>query len=319
MNSKHLIYTIGVFCLFFINSSSIKAQSSTKTNFTKEFSFKTENDAYLFKLDDAYYTNGFFLNYHFVNTKSTRKTIHSLELGQKIFTPLIRTTASPADIDRAYCGYLYLGYGQTAFLPKDAVLQLNGSLGVVGPASWGEGLQNTYHGWLKYAKFLGWNYQIANSLGIDASATYAKTMVQSNQFKWVPVVQLSLGTTYTNAKLGSMFVLGAFEKNSESALWNARISSTEKSTQRKHEFFGYWYPQLMVQGYNATIQGGVFNKGANAVTQSPSSFVFQQEIGLCYAQGRFTTKLAWNYQSKETPSQTRAQRFGSMQISYRIH
>ena len=295
------------------------AQKKPTTNFTKELLFKTENDAYLFNRNDAYYTNGFLLNYNYAQEKNVVKKINSFELGQKIFTPFIRETKMPEDIDRAYCGYLYLKYAQTRFIQKDALVQLSGSLGLVGPDSWGEGLQNTYHGWLKFAKFTGWKYQIENSLGIDFAATYATTLAAANGIKMVPVVQINLGTTYTNASAGAMIVWGAFEKNGESALWNARISTKENTQKRKHEFFGYWYPQVIAQAYNATIQGGVFNKGSMAVTQEPSGLMYQQTLGVCYAAGRFTGKVEYIYQSKETPSQTKSQRYGSFQVSYRIH
>lgn len=311
---KQYLYIISLFLL----SLNSLAQKNTM-NYSKEFSFKTDNDAYLFNLNDAYYTNGFMLNYAFVKDHNGNKKIHFVELGQKIFSPLIRETKIPADIDRAYCGHLYLSYAQTQFLKKDRVLQLNGSLGLVGPASWGEGLQNTYHEWLRFAKFTGWKYQIENALGIDVGATYASSLAATNGIKLMPVMQVNLGTTYTNAKLGAMIVWGAFEKNAQSALWNARLSSTDEKRIRQHEFFGYFYPQIIAQAYNATLQGGVFNTGTTQVTQNPSPFMYQQTLGVCYASGRFTGRIEYIYQSKETEAQTKSHRYGSFQIAYRIH
>ncbi len=303
---------------FFLLALNSFAQDKS-TNYSKEFSFKTENDAYLFNLNDAYYTNGFMLSYAFVKDQQGKKKIHSFELGQKIFTPLKRETKNPADIDRAYCGYLYLNYAQTQFLKKDRLIQLNGSLGLVGPTAWGEGLQNTYHGWLGFAKFTGWKYQIENAFGIDIGATYASTIAEKNGIKLMPVMQVNLGTTYTNAKIGAMIVCGAFEKNAQSALWNARLSTNKEKSERGYEFFGYFYPQIIAQAYNATLQGGVFNNGSMQVTQSPSTFMYQQTLGVCYASGRFTGRIEYIYQSKETLSQTKSHRYGSFQIAYRIH
>ena len=319
MNLKKHVQPCLAFLFFSAFGFAGQAQTKTTDNYSREFSFKTENDAYLFNLDDAYYTNGFMLNYNFAKTTGNSKKIHTFELGQKIFTPLIRTTVTPADIDRAYSGYLYVSYGQTRFLKNDGLFQFTGSLGVTGPASGGEGLQNTYHGWLKYAKFAGWKYQIENSIGLDAGITYAKTIAGNDHIKIVPVAQLNLGTTFTNAKMGAIVVLGAFEKNSESALWNARVSQTPTDRKRNHEFFAYWHPQLIVQGYNATLQGGVFNNGTSEVTQDPSTFMFQQTIGVCFAQGRFTGRLEYVQQSKETPAQSLAHRYGVIQVAYRIH
>jgi lipid A 3-O-deacylase len=312
---------LGSFLLIFVvfGETPLFSQDSLHKKFSKEISFKTENDAYLLSLKDAYYTNGFFINYGWADSKRDGKKIHGLEFGQTIFTPLLRTTQSPKDIDRAYSGYLYLKYSQTHFLPKEKLFIWNGSLGLVGPSSGAEGLQNTYHKWLKFSRFTGWRYQIGNSLGIDAGMVYAQTALESKSIKWVPVMQLNLGTSFTNAKIGAILVLGSFEKNQHSALWNARINESSSKQKRNHEFFAYWYPQMIVQGYNATLQGGLLSKSDSAVTQSPSTFMYQQTIGICYAQGRWTARLEGVYQSKETPSQIKAQRYGVIQLSYRMY
>ncbi|WP_206684378.1 hypothetical protein, partial [Escherichia coli] len=59
INKRHIKKWIGLF-LGTIVSGSLLSQDSASF-YTKEISFKTENDAYLFQLKDAYYTNGFFL------------------------------------------------------------------------------------------------------------------------------------------------------------------------------------------------------------------------------------------------------------------
>lgn len=297
----------------------VKAQQSTLCNFNKSISFKTDNDAYLFIYNDAYYTNGFFLNYSFAKSKNEQKQIHSFELSQKIFTPLSRVVSTPADIDRAYCGYLNLNYTKTAFLKKEALVQYVGSLGVVGPASWGQGMQETYHTLLRYAQFYGWEYQIGNSLGIDAGLTYAKTIAENSWAKIIPVGQVNLGSTFTNAKLGTMFIAGSFEKNAASVLWNARISDKPSENKKEFEFFGYWYPQVIVQGYNATIQGGLFASSPKAVTQSIAPVMLQSTIGVCFAEKRTSCKLEYVFQSKETPSQIKDQRYIGFQLEYRFN
>src|ERR1700710_2049238 len=79
------------------------AQTETLPVFSREFSFTTENDAYLFRKNDAYYTNGFFFALKTAKEKQGRKMVKGWELAQKIYTPLIRKTSGPADIDRPYC------------------------------------------------------------------------------------------------------------------------------------------------------------------------------------------------------------------------
>ncbi len=309
-------------CLFFcLLIHSADSQTLVTAPLTREISFTTENDAYLLKKSDAYYTNGFIFSLRTAKEKNGQKRIAGYELGQMIFTPLIRKTLGPQDIDRPYCGYLYLNFNQTRFLQKEAVLQFNLTIGEVGQASMGEDVQNGYHKLLSYARFTGWQYQVQNALGVDLGINYARTLVEdSSWFKLVPVVNASLGLNFTNASLGSYLCVGSFEKNSNSALWGGRVQTKATSLQRKYELFGFWYPQVIWQGYNATIQGGLLNKGnSGAVLGESEKWMFKHSIGVCYSASRFTGKLAFIFQSKEAVTQTKSQQYGSIQVSYRLH
>jgi lipid A 3-O-deacylase len=303
-----------------ITASAIGQDMAVHPPFSREISFTNENDAYLFRKHDAYYTNGIFFRFSTALEKNRRKIIRSYELGQMIYTPLIRKTQAKTDIDRPYCGYLFLKYSRTAFSENDDMFQYSGTLGVVGDISLGEDLQNSYHKLLGYGRFTGWQYQIENAVGFDIGITYAKTIWENPKWvKLVPQVQASLGSNYTYAKLGLNLVVGAFEKNSNSALWNARITQQDNKPRRKSEFFVYWYPELIVQGYNATVQGGLFSKGTGqAVLSEPEILMWQNTFAACYAQGRWTAKFAWTIQDKEALSQKTAQQYGSLQLCYRM-
>ncbi len=314
---KSLFIYVHVFCL---PVGTVPAQNKNPGMFRKELSFTTENDAYLLLKRDAYYTNGMIVSLRTSGEKKGGKLIRSFGVGQMIYTPLIRKTASPADIDRPYCGQLFFKYSQIRFPKNEAVLQLSGGITVLGRASLAESLQNSYHKLLKYARFSGWQYQVQNAVGPDMGISYARTVWENSSWiKIIPQVQVNLGTTFINAGIGLYTCLGLFEKNSNSALWNARIQSNEKDDRRDYEFFIYWYPQFIWQGYNATVEGGLLNKGSGAVLGETERRIFQQNIGICYARGRWTTKAAWVYQSKESVSQKRAQQYGSFLLSYRLH
>lgn len=316
MRKQLLIYG---FCL--LSGIVAHAQSAKTDHFAKEFSFTTENDAYLFSKHDAYYTNGAFFILKTAKERKGRKIVKTWELGQMIYTPLIRKTSGPADIDRPYCGYLFLKFGETKFFGNKSVLQLNGGLGEVGNASLGEAVQTSYHKLLGYSRFTGWQYQVENALGADLSAMYAHTLVEdSSWIKLVPVVEANLGMNFTNAKIGTYLCLGSFESNTNSALWGASVQTAGTPTRRNHEIFVYWYPEIILQGYNATVQGGMFSKGSGtAVLKDIAPVMFQQSWGICYAGGRWTTHLALIFQTKEDTTQKNPQRYGSMQVSYRFH
>ncbi len=298
---------------------SSSAQPISENNYSKSFSFSNENDAYLLQKKDAYYTNGFFFRLTKAGERKGKKIVRSLQLSQKIYTPLIRKTTGPEDIDRPYCGYLYLGYQQTVFPQNNAILQTRAALGIVGGDSFGEDVQNGYHKLLRYAPFNGWQYQVRNALGIDLGFSYAQTLWQdSSWIQWVPQVEANLGTTFTNASIGSYLCVGSFERHSNSALWDARIQKKQTLTRRNHELFIYWHPQFIFQAYNATIEGGLFSKGEGAVLGESSRIMFQQNWGLCYAKGRWTTRLEIVYQSREAVAQTLPQRYASFQLSYAL-
>ena len=108
----------------------------------------------------------------------------------------------------------------------------------MGRASLAESLQNSYHKLLKYARFSGWQYQVQNAVGPDMGIGYARTVWENSSWiKIIPQVQANLGTTFINAGIGLYTCLGIFEKNSNSALWNARIQSNEKDIEGITNFY----------------------------------------------------------------------------------
>lgn len=303
-NQQLIIY------LFFICFWGISANA-------QQIGFTTENDAYLLKLNDAYYSNGIFLHLNYADeSKKKIKRVHRFELGQQIFTPLKRTTRTPADIDRPYAGYTYIQYTRSWFNNEKSVLQVNGTLGIIGPASGGEALQNTYHRWLQYAPFLGWRYQISNQLVLNTGALYAHNILATNKFKWMGWGATQLGTAFINASLGSKMLYGLFNSNQSSQLWNAAV---EKKGMPNKEFYIYWNPKITLQGYNATISGGSKTANDSAVTLNPKTLLFQNTIGLAYSEGRWAAQIELVHQSRETTIQLNRHRYLGLQLQYRIN
>jgi len=285
----------------------------------KEFSFTSENDAFLLQIKDAYYSNGVFLNFRIADTSRSQKKIHAFEIGQKIFTPVSRKAETINEIDRPYCGYLFARYTQLNSYKNDALLQWGSSLGIIGKASLGEALQNSYHKLFGFKRFEGWKYQVRNAIGIDLQLSYAQTLFNfQDLFKIVPLGEASLGTHFTNARAGAMLVIGTFEKNKSSVLFNTRVNTGYAAPTRKKELFVYAYPSVLLQVYNASLQGGLFNKGSGAVLATPETFVLEQRLGICFARDRFSSRIEFTHQSKETASQLNTQSYGSFQLGFRM-
>jgi lipid A 3-O-deacylase len=90
----------------------------------------------------------------------------SLDLSQQIYTPA-NTSADPANPkDRPYAGYLSANLSLISDTDSTrSVLML--SLGVIGPASGGEAIQNGFHDLIGQGHDAGWGQQIGNVPAIE--------------------------------------------------------------------------------------------------------------------------------------------------------
>ena len=291
-------------------------QGATQRN---ELSFTTENDAFLLQYHDAYYTNGFMLQYSRASESKAFKKIHSLEIGQQIYTPVNREIIPIKGIDRPYCGYLYLKFQETRFFKNNGFLRWAASLGMLGKQSGAESLQNSYHSLFKYKKFLGWDYQVNDAITANLGVMVAPVSWQPTQkFKAVPLFKANWGNAFVNAGAGAMFSLGIFEQNQRSTLWNARVSNDHAGFEHEKEWFVFAQPEWTYQNYNATLQGVKNASAGNAILADPLPWVFQQSIGLCYAKKAISLKAAWVYQSRETKTQVGNQQYLSLQCNFRF-
>lgn len=297
----------------------IAAQSG---NYAKELSTQIDNDAFLLKIRDGYYSSGLYLRYATANTtKKGLKRIQTLELGQQMYTPRNKAYAYNNIIDRPYAGYLYLKYAQKTILPKAQQLEWTGSLGVVGPAAGAAEFQEWYHNLMNYAFFPGWEKQIPNQLAIDASVQYTAAIrpAKNGLTRIYPNAQLNLGTTFSNLRTGAYFVLGKAEALGNSALFNNHINKQQSKWLHDHELFVYYYPNITWQWYNATMQGAMGNKpGAPVVTASPTRLLAEHRFGFCYAKNRSTIRVEVVHQGKEATSQTHEQNYGVIGFAYRF-
>ena len=296
------------------------ANGQQKT-YNHQLSFTTDNDAYLLQKKDGYYTNGLFLKLSVASKKKEHKIVTSYELGQMIFTPGSVFFYIDGGIDRPFCGYLYASYNKAIFLPNQQLVQWAVSIGTVGQNSLGQNVQQTIHKWFNFKTFKSWDTQIDNEIGVNTSAKYAKAFLPLNTplLKIIPEAEATLGTSFTNAKVGGFLCFGLMENIDNTNLFNAGIGRADGSKKTPTELFIYWHPQLVYQAYNATVQGGLFFKSANDITAPICSTIYTQTFGLLFAANRFTTKLEIVYLTQEAITQKLPQRYASIGVGYRFH
>jgi len=289
--------------------------------FSRQISLTTDNDAYLFKRKDRYYTNGLFFRLDKITGKHARR-ISSWELGQMMYTPENLKIFNVADIDRAFCGYLYLQYSQASFHRPDEFFQWSITGGVVGKASLAEQFQDFLHHLAGLYTLSGWKYQVTNEVNLNGGASYARVLFPqaaiSSRLQWIPVVEGNLGNAFINLKTGVYLRAGIFERLENSSLFHAGIGQGQTPVLHKYELFAYFHPQVTLQGYNATVQGGMFTAGDTSITALPKIMVYQQTFGIAWARNRWAAHVEVTYQTQESSTQKLTQRYASLQLGYRL-
>ncbi len=309
--------------LLIIISFFIFATAFAQTH-TTEVGLQTDNDAYLAQGSDRYYTNGFFLFYRHAlkvtDNTSLKNKIIGLELGQKIFNAQSGRIPSPIYIDRPIAGYLYAGINLNLLYKNESNLKFSVQTGMVGPASLAKQAQTFIHNTFNLYAIDGWQYQIKNNFQLNLSAEYNKLIARASVIDLSATTYANLGTGFTGAGAGPLLRLGWFNQlfNSEST---QSASIAGKSTPlNKHELFFYYKPLINVIGYDATIQGGLFDNSTDRLetTTEIKPVVFSQEFGITYVTTRWIFNIAAYTRGKETNYQFAPHQWASARILYRF-
>jgi hypothetical protein len=295
-------------------------------NFSQEFGFKSDNDSYLLKGQDRYYTNGLFLylrkatNQQQLN-KKLEKFIYEISAGQKMYNPSSGNRPNPKTHDRPFAALLYVGASTSFFFKNESVLKTELKIGTIGPKAFGKESQEFLHETIGFYDVNGWDHQIKNALALNASAQFTKLIYRnSNQtLDFLLETRLNFGTTFTNAGLGVLVRTGNINPLFNSATTNSQINNNSSSAKPyQKEFFFYTKPQLHAIAYDATVSGNLFNDDSE-VKFDTRPLVFAQQIGLNYSSQRFTIDYSVIFKTREVMSVARAHQYGSIAMAYRFN
>ncbi len=175
-------------------------------------------------LTDRYYTNGlrlgwtsgtdqvpgFLANFGRFVWGDGRQRI-AFDLSQQIYTPADTQLVIPNPNDRPYAGVLLGNFSLLSDTDNTrSVLGL--SLGVVGPGSGGEALQNSFHNLIGQTHDLGWAFQIQNTPAyqVFGERTWRFPIARLGALETdaLPELTGALGNLRTYAQLGSTFRIG---------------------------------------------------------------------------------------------------------------
>ena len=126
--------------------------------------------------------------------------------------------------------------------------------GIIGTAAGGEWMQKTIHRKLNNIEPLGWEHQIHNDIVLNYDIAYEKLCIsRKDVFSLNTICKISVGTLHDKASIGINLMVGHHLNNSFK-----KLNTTTSNREIQLKFYNQ--PLISVIGYDATMQGGIFNR-----------------------------------------------------------
>ena len=237
--------------------------SSTFRHISRSSYFRFHYDNDYFTKSDEYYTQG--ITFEFVHPAIKRFPLskllwqpfktepqYGISLNLFGYTPTSILSDSILYGDRPFNA----GISVKTFLiqvdeEKHQQISTAFSLGVTGPAALGYEIQYNIHHWLKNPLPHGWEYQTKNDIIINYQLNYEKQIIAAgNNFLLNASAEARLGTINTKINGGFNFMAGRFNK---------RFTQVDVK-KSKAEYYFYAQGRMNLIGYDASMQGGLFNR-----------------------------------------------------------
>ncbi len=282
------IFKLILFSVFIIifNSSTAQVIDNTasfrETGSNNYIRYYYDND--FFTATDYYYTQGMCLEFvnsglkHFPLSRLlvTPKSFHhrfGVAIEHVGFTPTSIRHPEIINGDRPFAASLYLKTFAIA-VSNETQQRLTSafSIGVIGPATGGENMQVTIHRVLNNIEPLGWSNQIANDLVINYEFGYEKELFRNKALKLNWTSGFKLGTFNDKISSGLTIIAGLLPD----------FYLNDENEKKKFKIHLYNQAQISMVGYDASLQGGMFNhKSPYTISHSDiARFTFQDNAGI---------------------------------------
>ena len=242
--------------------------------------------------------------------KENSRIFYGMTLRQDIFTPLNVDANSPQIGDRPFSSYWLMGHVKKSFDADLSYVITSGFyFGMMGKSGGGEWVQNGIHDILPTSGHVnGWNNQLSNSICLDYQIDIEKEFYQNSLFRLSGSAGVMLGSPYTNINGGFQLYFGQL---------GAYPDLFFRKEQANFQIYGYTKVEAKGVLYNATLQGGFFDRNQEKLYITPNPLVLQLQIGMAVRYKNFTTELGQNLITPEF-SGARTHKWGYVRFSYTL-
>ncbi len=223
-----------------------------------------END--MFNKMDWYFSNG--LNFSMthsvfegspvnyvlfpVRLRERDRAVYGLRLTQEIYTPKDITENEIQEGDHPYAATLSLTEEKIINRPAEGLRFTSGlQIGVIGPAALGFNAQEFIHNNTPSHPPQGWHNQVGNDILLNYYLSAEKEVIRDEVSQLALYVRARLGTVYTDAVVG---LWSRFE------FLPKFFTHVGPDLSRKVNFHFRLGWELRFVGYDASLQGGMFNR-----------------------------------------------------------
>jgi lipid A 3-O-deacylase len=223
-----------------------------------------DND--LFTGTDYYYTQGYALEVvnpalrknpltRLLIKRKSSQTQYGLTFEHTGFTPTsIRSNAIRVG-DRPFAAAMLLKSSSTL---TDTLRRVRVSsvlsTGMIGPVALGKEIQTALHRLTNGVEPLGWQHQIRNDVILNYTFNYEKQLYAYRHALSVSALaQAQVGTFSDRLQTGVVVMIGWF---------NSPFGPTPRRRRLPMQLYVYGQPIVNLVGYDATLQGGLFNRSS---------------------------------------------------------
>lgn len=229
----------------------IKSDSYFRYNYDNDYFASTDHNytqGYNFELVTPFLLKN-PLNYLFVKTKNSESK-YGISIEHIGYTPNDIGSAEIQLGDRPFVAAIMI---KSFKISTDTIqktrLVSSLNVGIIGPGAFGKEMQTAIHEFSGNTIPQGWHHQIKNDVVLNYEISHEKQLLRFRNFLTIQSnATARFGTLFTNVSLGGNATIG---------LINAPFTSVKN----KNKFQLYAFVQSFVTavGYDATLQGGVFN------------------------------------------------------------